>query len=188
MLQHSEDVFPCACTIVHPNWSRDDKCNAAFSGVVNDREGRFMLRPFEGCAPWADTATGPITYLLIRNRHSIYSPPAPIKSWGQPGICQRLSQICPSSLHLSTSFTAPTVRLGYSQTASYLTKRKQWLQRRCALFLFLLDLDVEHSDFVSPGWDDCFSTNQHAAYSRSKCPNGHVTWRRAACDPPRFKV
>lgn len=47
------------------------------------------------------------TYLWIRSQRRIYSPPAPAESWGQSGICQRLSQIFPSSSHRSSSSTAP---------------------------------------------------------------------------------
>lgn len=36
------------CTIVQRNWSRGDECSAAFSRVVNEREGRFMHWTFAG--------------------------------------------------------------------------------------------------------------------------------------------
>lgn len=47
-----------------------------------------------------------VTHLLIRSQRRIYSPPAPIRSWEQPDICQHLSQICPSSLYASPPPTA----------------------------------------------------------------------------------
>lgn len=74
-----------------------------------------------------------ITYLSIHSQRSICSPPAPVKSWGQPGICQRLSQICPSSSSstTTTNTTVPAVCAGYCQTSPS-QKRKVWARAICS--------------------------------------------------------
>lgn len=132
------------------------------------------------------------TYLWIRSQRRIYSPPAPAESWGQSGICQRLSQIFPSSSHRSSSSTAP-VRSVPALVCSPLIPpnwssvcESVWqcvcvcVQR--SLFLFLL-LDVKAAErvffcFTTMGW---LSLSQPAA--RGLCSR----WRGAPCDRCDFK-
>lgn len=105
-----------------------------FSSVVNDQRGSIHAPAARlGHKTRGNMTLMEITYLSIHSQRSICSPPAPVKSWGQPGICQRLSQICPSSSSstTTTNTTVPVVCAGYCQTSPS-QKRKVWARAICS--------------------------------------------------------
>lgn len=111
-----------------------------------------------------------ITHLWTRNQRRICSLPAPVKSWGQLGICQRLSQICPSSLR--RSLHSPPLPSACRLLSIDLLPRKQ--QMRCTpFFLFFLLLDGECNEFVWQWGDASRSANQHAGYWKRMHPSLH---------------
>lgn len=116
------------------------------------------------------------TYLWIRSQRRIYSPPAPAESWGQSGICQRLSQIFPSSSHRSSSSTAP-VRSVPAVVCSPLIP-PNWSSVCESVWQCVCVCSGPSSSssssmlkqqneffFVSQRWDDCLSANQQHAGS-----------------------
>lgn len=171
MLQPCKDVAPRLCTIVQCNWPRDDECSAAFFFQRSKRSKRV------------DSSAGRAPRAQNPGKHDPDGNHLPFDSQSaQYLFSSSASKELRTAWYLSTSFTdLPVIILlhhHHQHNSSCglcrllpnepLTKKKKEsvstgdLLRRPSSS----SSSPWSAEFASRRWDDCLSTNQHAAYSR----------------------